>query len=79
MTQTTPLVALGKVDHVERHDHRQAKCDQLQREPQMIVEIAGIDNNHKRVGAAVPLQFSKYEVAGDGLIQTIRRKAVSTG
>ena len=47
---TLQLIALGEVDHVERNDDRQAQCDQLEREAQMVVEVRRVDHHDDRVG-----------------------------
>ena len=61
-------VALGEVDHVERDNGRQAELDQLQREAQVIVEVGGIEDDHQRIGLALPFLPAEQHVAGHRLV-----------
>ena len=61
-------VALGKIDHVERDNDRQAECDQLEREAQVVVEIGGIDHHDQCVGQALAVLRAGDDVARDSLV-----------
>ena len=72
-------VALREVEHVERHDHRAAKRNQLHREAQVIVEVRGVDNNDKYGGDAFTRLLAHDRVARDLLVGARRGEAVGAG
>src|SRR5205085_2043374 len=72
-------VAAGEVDHVERHHRRRAECDQLQSEAKVIVEIAGVEDDQKRVGQPLALLLAQEDVAGHLLIRAGGIETVGAG
>ena len=71
-------ITLGKIDHVQRDHRRQALRNQLERKAQMVIEIAGIQHNDKRVRTAMALQISQHHIAGNGFIKAIGIEAIRT-
>jgi hypothetical protein len=45
----------------------------------MIVEIAGINDDHQSVGLSLPIQLPQHNIPRDRLIQTVGLKAIGTG
>ena len=72
-------IAFGKIDHVQRDHRRQALRNQLERKAQMVIKIARIQHDHKRVRAAMALQIAQNDIAGDGFIKAIGIEAIRTG
>jgi hypothetical protein len=61
-------VALGEVDHVERHHDRPAQLDQFLREDQVLFEVGGIEHDHQHVGLRLAGKFAQHHAAGHFLV-----------
>ena len=72
-------VTFGQIDHVERHQHRQAEPAQFENEAQMVAQIGGIDDRDDRIEALFTRQHAQHGIAGDGFVGRSRRQAVGAG
>ena len=67
-------VLLHEVGHVERHDHGQARLDDLQREVEVALEVRGVEELDHHVGLA-----AHEIVAAHALLGAIGGKRIDTG
>jgi len=61
--------ALGQIDHVERHDARQAQPLDRQHQAQVAPQVGGIDHADHQVRALLALRAPLQHIDGDRLIQ----------
>jgi hypothetical protein len=72
-------VAAGKIHHVERDHGGQAERDQLQREAQMIVEVACVEDDEQSVRKPLALLAADDDVASHFLVGTRWVEAIGAG